>query len=126
MNNGKTNQLNRLEYGMSARHRRVQRCPMGHLAFYLFYRWNILREQPPQFNKREQWYGIHLLRGVDRQKPLAYHTQRDWIRRLSARPVCHLRPRPRTWGGVRGLESGTRWRERSADPSRRPLEQRRP
>ncbi|KAH8430197.1 uncharacterized protein LDX57_013066 [Aspergillus melleus] len=81
MNNGKTNQLNRLEYGIAARHRHVQRCPMGHLAFYLFFRWNILREEPPIFSRREQWYGIHMLRGVDRLKPLAYHTQKEWIKR---------------------------------------------
>ncbi|EAW11471.1 uncharacterized protein ACLA_091690 [Aspergillus clavatus NRRL 1] len=66
MNNGKTNQLNRLEYGIAARYRHVQRCPMGHLAFYLFFRWNILREEHPTFSKREQWYGIHMLSGVDR------------------------------------------------------------
>jgi hypothetical protein len=81
MNNGKTNQLNRLEYGISARHRHILRCPIGHLAFYLFVRWNVMREAPPEFSTREQWYGIHVLRGVDRQKPLSYATQSEWIRK---------------------------------------------
>ena len=54
---------------------------MGHLAFYLF-RWNILREAPPAFSKREQWYPIHVLKGADRRKPLSYDTQNEWVRKV--------------------------------------------
>lgn len=81
INNGKTNQLNRLEYGISARHRHVLRCPIGHLAFYLFFRWNIMREAPPVFNQRQQWYSIYMLKGSDRHRPLSYATQSEWIRK---------------------------------------------
>jgi Centromere DNA-binding protein complex CBF3 subunit, domain 2 len=41
MDNGKTNHLDKLEYGVVARHCHPSRCTMSCLAFYLFFRWNI-------------------------------------------------------------------------------------
>ena len=53
MDNGKTNQLGRIEYGAAMRHRNPLLCTMGHMAFYLFYRWNITGEPPPCFRRRQ-------------------------------------------------------------------------
>lgn len=80
MDNGKTNATGRIEYGSVARHRNPLLCTMGHVAFYLFFRWNIVREPPPEFQQRQQWYNRFLLRGGDRkEKPLSYDTQLEWI-----------------------------------------------
>ena len=49
MDNGKTNQMGRLEYGAVMRHRNPLLCTMAQTAFYLFYRWNIAGEPPPCF-----------------------------------------------------------------------------
>jgi centromere DNA-binding complex CBF3 subunit-like protein len=45
--NGKTNHFGKLEYGVVARHRHPLCCTMSYLAFYLFFRWKIMREPPP-------------------------------------------------------------------------------
>lgn len=84
MDNGKTNQLGRLEYGAVMRHRNPLLCTMGHTAFYLFYRWNIADEAPPYFRQRQQWYDIHLLKGAHADKQMAYDTQLDWINQMFA------------------------------------------
>ncbi|EDN05524.1 predicted protein [Histoplasma mississippiense (nom. inval.)] len=68
--NGKTNQLGRLEYAAVMRHKNPLLCTISHLAFYLFYRWNIVRESLPDFRRRslcsyEQWQGLnHRLRAT--------------------------------------------------------------
>jgi hypothetical protein len=72
MNNGKSNPFGRLEYMGVMRHRDPLLCTMGQMAFYLFYRWNIAQEPPPQFKQRQQWYGLHLLRGGHGDKPISY------------------------------------------------------
>jgi len=46
MDNGKTNQLGRLEYEAVIRHRNPLLCTMAHMAFCLFYRWNVAGEPP--------------------------------------------------------------------------------
>lgn len=82
MNNGKTNPFGRLEYMGVMRHRDPLLCTMGQTAFYLFYRWNIVREPLPQFRQRQQWYGLHLLRGNCGDRPISYPIQLDWINRV--------------------------------------------
>jgi hypothetical protein len=59
MDNGKTNHLDKLEYGVVARHCHPFRCTMSCLAFYLFFRWNIMREPPPTFKRPQHWCRIH-------------------------------------------------------------------
>ena len=49
MDNGKMNLQGRLEYGAAMRHRNPLLCTMAHMAFYLFYRWNIAGEATPCF-----------------------------------------------------------------------------
>jgi Centromere DNA-binding protein complex CBF3 subunit, domain 2 len=65
MDNGKMNPYGRLEYGGIIRHKNPLFCTLSHTAFYLFYRWNCVREEPPRFQRRQQWYNIHLIRGID-------------------------------------------------------------
>ena len=40
MDQGKTNQFGKREYAACIRNREVVACPVGALAFYLFYRWH--------------------------------------------------------------------------------------
>jgi hypothetical protein len=82
MDNGKMNPLGRLEYGAVMRHRNPLLCTMGHTAFYLFYRWNIAGETSPCFRRRQQWYGLHLIKGEHAAKQMAYDTQLDWINKM--------------------------------------------
>jgi len=84
MDNGKTNQLGRLEYGAVMRHRNPLLCTMAHMAFYLFYRWNVAGEPSPTFRQRQRWYNIHLIKGVHAEKQIAYDTQLDWTNRMFA------------------------------------------
>ena len=75
MNNGKTNQFGRLEYMGVMRHKDPLLCTMSQAAFYLFFRWQILHEPPPQFWSRPLWYNSHLLKGRDVTNTLSYETQ---------------------------------------------------
>ncbi|EDN02388.1 predicted protein [Histoplasma mississippiense (nom. inval.)] len=59
--NGKINQLRRLKYAAVMRYKNPLLCTISHLAFYLFYRWNI-----------------------DPFKPLSYDTQLQWVNRMYA------------------------------------------
>jgi hypothetical protein len=62
MNQGKTNQHGRLEYGACLRHRDPLACLVGALAFWLFYRWHVEKEPFPSFSRREDWYDLKILR----------------------------------------------------------------
>jgi len=84
MDNGKTNQMGRLEYGAVMRHRNPLLCTMAQTAFYLFHRWNIAGEPLPCFRRRELWYELHLLKGEHASKKMAYDTQLDWINKMFA------------------------------------------
>jgi Centromere DNA-binding protein complex CBF3 subunit, domain 2 len=72
MDNGKMNPLGRMEYGAVMRHRNPLLCTMAHTAFYLFYRWNIAGETPPCFRQRQQWYGLHLIKGEHAARRMAF------------------------------------------------------
>ena len=62
MNQGKTNQNGRIEYGACLRHRDPYACLVGQLAFWLFFRWQVEREPFPDFSRPEKWYNIKVLR----------------------------------------------------------------
>jgi len=73
MEHGKTNQYGRREFGSCIRHRNVEICPVGALAFYLFFRWNIQNEVVPNFLVPEDWYDIKVLKsGKGAKSPLIY------------------------------------------------------
>jgi hypothetical protein len=84
MGNSKMNQQGRLEYGAVMRHRNPLLCTMSHTAFYLLYRWNIAGEAKPCFRHRQHWYNLHLIKGEDATKKMAYDTQLDWINKMFA------------------------------------------
>ena len=57
---------------------------ISHLAFYLFYCWNIIQKETLVFQQRQQWYGCHLLKDDKIENPLSYKTQFDWINKVFA------------------------------------------
>lgn len=100
MDNGKMNQHGRIEYGGVMRHRNPLLCTMGHMAFYLFYRWNITGEKPPSFRRRELWYNIHLLKGVLAEKQMTYDTLLDWVNKMYA--AAKIKSKSKVHGGRPG------------------------
>lgn len=97
MDNGKTNQYGRLEYGGVIRHKNPFLCTLSHTAFYLFYRWNFVREEPPRFQQRQQWYNTHLIRGADRVRPISYEVQLQWTNKVFE--AAHLQSLKKTHAG---------------------------
>jgi Centromere DNA-binding protein complex CBF3 subunit, domain 2 len=65
------------DYNAAMRHKDVLLCTMGALAQYLFWRWHIVGEEPPDFSSHQAWYELKILVGADRFKPLSYETQAD-------------------------------------------------
>jgi centromere DNA-binding complex CBF3 subunit-like protein len=88
MNSGKTNQFNKLEYGVVARHRNLSHCTMSALAFYPFFRWQIMQEVPT-FRWCQDWYRIHVLKGANPQAEICYDTQYDWTTKLFDQAGLH-------------------------------------
>ena len=82
LGNGKTNYLGKVEYGVTVRHRNPFCCTLAHLAFYMFYRWDCVREPPPRFQRRSQWYRIHLIKGQTLDVGISYGVQLDWTNRI--------------------------------------------
>lgn len=82
LRNGKTNQCGRLEYGVAVRHKNLFSCPLSQLAFYLFFRWNIVREPPPHFQRRQNWYDLHLFRANVQHDQISYKCQLDWTNKI--------------------------------------------
>ncbi|KAE8242322.1 hypothetical protein A4X06_0g7014 [Tilletia controversa] len=56
----KTNTEARREFGIAARHKNVETCPIGALALYLFQRFH-LRNEFPDLSSRAVWYELNLL-----------------------------------------------------------------
>ena len=66
-NESKTNQFGNIENNGALRHNDVTCCPVGSIAFYLFYRFNINGEVWPAFKNRSSWYEINLFKGQKQQ-----------------------------------------------------------
>jgi hypothetical protein len=62
MNQGKTNQHARMEYGAAIRHREPQCCLIGSLAAWFFWRWQVENEAFPDFTNSDNWYDIKVIR----------------------------------------------------------------
>ncbi|ETK91048.1 hypothetical protein F441_23107 [Phytophthora nicotianae CJ01A1] len=78
MEQGKTNQYGRREFGSCIRHRNVEVCPVGALGFYLFYRWGVQNEDIPNFLVPEEWYDIKVLKaGKNKTTPMTYRAHYD-------------------------------------------------
>lgn len=80
--NGKTNQTDRTEYTAIARHKDIFLCSQSALAFYLFHRWDIVREAVPTFQQNQDWYNIKLFPGGSSTKELSYETHLKWTNEL--------------------------------------------
>jgi hypothetical protein len=84
MNQGKTNQHGRVEYGACLRHRDPEACLIGQLAFWLFFRWQAeaaaAAEPFPDFSRPERWYRTKVLRRgkADYTGQLSYSTAHKW------------------------------------------------
>jgi hypothetical protein len=68
-------------YHAALRHRDPVLCPVGALAHWLVFRWEICGETPPDFRRRESWYTTKVLPGKlsQAQKEISDDTQRNWI-----------------------------------------------
>jgi len=86
MDQGKTNQHGRLEYGAALRHRDHRSCLIGALATYFFWRWHCSGEAFPCFRTSQDWYNIKVLKrdNAHLAEPLSDSTASSWTRRLYA------------------------------------------
>jgi hypothetical protein len=85
MNQGKTNQHGRIEYGAGLRHRDVRSCLVGSLACYFFWRWQVEGvEAFPTFERSEDWYDIKVLPRSAKQpkEQLSPQTANTWTAKL--------------------------------------------
>lgn len=90
---------------------------MSQNAFYLFFRWQIVREPVPQFQNRRRWNVFHLLKGKDVEKSVSYEIQLKCTSEvfksigLSSYKKTHIGQ----WQGAKqaemeGVEEGQMWR----------------
>ncbi|KAK4248923.1 hypothetical protein C7999DRAFT_39914 [Corynascus novoguineensis] len=87
MNQGKTNQHGRMEYGAALRHCDVRCCLVSAMAFYFFWHWQLEGQEPfHNFQHSEDWYDIKVLRRSAKEstKELSAQTANAWISRLYA------------------------------------------
>jgi hypothetical protein len=83
MNQGKTNQHGRVEYGSCLRHRNPEACLVGQLAFWFFFRWQAethAAEPFPDFSRPGLWYRTKVVRRgkADYTGQLSYATAHKW------------------------------------------------
>jgi hypothetical protein len=80
----KTNQHGRLEYGAALRHRDYRSCLIGALATYFFWRWHCSGESFPCFRTSQDWHHIKVLKRDNGHlsEPLSDSTAASWTRRL--------------------------------------------
>jgi hypothetical protein len=88
------------------RHRDPLKCSMSALAMYLFSRWQIGSEMPPNFTSRKAWYDTKLLAGQDPFQEISWRQQYDDITQIFA--LCgidsgHITHAPRI-SGTRSAE----------------------
>ena len=68
------------------RHRDVLACPVGALAQWFMYRWDLAGERPPDFRDRASWYRKKLI-PASLAKPdveISHSTQGAWVNRVFA------------------------------------------
>ena len=79
---GKTNQHGRVETSGAFRSRDPELCLLGALGFYFLLRWGFRSgESMPDFESRQEWYYVKVLKASDPVKQMAYSTQLAWINR---------------------------------------------
>jgi hypothetical protein len=75
MRQGKTNVHGRIDYGGCMRHKDIEVCPIGALALYLFYRFDVLGEPFPDLSECRLWYDTYLINGKNPTKQMSYSMQ---------------------------------------------------
>lgn len=59
---GKCNKVGRAEYSGAMRHRDVNLCTVGAVAIYLFYRFHVEGETPPDTSRNDSWYDTFFMK----------------------------------------------------------------
>ncbi|KAE8217270.1 hypothetical protein CF319_g8604 [Tilletia indica] len=77
----KTNLESRKEFGVAARHRDVELCPVGALALFFFERFHVKEEPFPDLSSRAAWYSIPLLVDEGDGEGVSWADQADILRR---------------------------------------------
>ncbi|MGH7974681.1 MAG: hypothetical protein ACREBR_04085, partial [bacterium] len=78
---GKTNQLFKQQYGACLRNKDVQICPVGSIAMYFFWRFEVDREGYPDFAESRNWHNCKVIRGcpTDAMQEFSYKSHYDAI-----------------------------------------------
>ncbi|CAD7064091.1 unnamed protein product [Tilletia caries] len=79
-----TNTQGRREFGIAARHRDVEVCPVGALALYFFERFHLRKEEFPDLSSRSSWYALPLLLDDEGSDGVTWADQANIIRRAFA------------------------------------------
>jgi hypothetical protein len=108
MNQRKTNQFGKRKYAACIRNKKMIACPVGALAFYLFYRWHRGRKYFPDFTSQRHWYDIYLLKEKDGHHKIAYDTQLDWVKRAFTSAGVAITKITHASRGQRAREAETR------------------
>jgi hypothetical protein len=83
---GKTNQFGRKELGAAIRNKDPEICPVGCLAFYLFFYWHVLSKLPPDFSTSQAWFENKLFPGKKGPTTeITYQTHLDSVKKCLSR-----------------------------------------
>ncbi|KAE8262475.1 hypothetical protein A4X09_0g7453, partial [Tilletia walkeri] len=77
----KTNTEARREFGIAARHKNEDVCPIGAMVFYFFDRFHVKKESFPDFSSRAAWYDIQLLVDEDERGGVTWSDQAKILRK---------------------------------------------
>ena len=66
------------------RNKEVLLCPVGALAFWLSYRWDVFGEEFPDFSDRASWFATKVVPGKlsAPKTEITYRTQNTWVKNL--------------------------------------------
>ncbi|KAE8238161.1 hypothetical protein A4X03_0g8927, partial [Tilletia caries] len=81
LKHSKTNVEARKGFGVAARYRDVELCPVGALALYFFERFHIKKEAFPDLSLRASWYGTSMLVDDDDREGVTWRDQAEILRR---------------------------------------------
>jgi hypothetical protein len=83
LDEGETINTGRHQYGGAMRAREPEDCCLGALAQWLFWRWQVNGDRPPDFNSRKDWYDQRVFPSAnDPKKGFSRETQSEWHRRV--------------------------------------------
>lgn len=99
---GKQNQHGRLETSAALRNKDLLVCPIGALAFYLLYRWDLTDEPFPHLGDRKDWYNIKLLKSTWRASAAVPITAASEV--ISVGGTSSVPPPPAAAAGDRNAE----------------------